>query len=95
VRVSKDAFASGFRLRHFGSILHARIHDVYGKIVDKVQITVISDESKAAHILEEARRAYDERDARVAKMTDESVEEFYSCTLCQSFAPNHVLCHQP
>ena len=95
LRVSKQAFASGFRLRHFGTILHARIHDVYGKIVDKVQVTIISDEARARPFLEEARRAYDERDARVAKMTDESVEEFYSCTLCQSFAPNHVCIVSP
>ena len=30
------------------------------------------------------------RDERTAGMTDESVDTFYSCTLCQSFAPNHV-----
>ena len=28
-------------------------------------------------------------------MTDESVEDFYSCTLCQSFAPNHVCIISP
>ena len=28
-------------------------------------------------------------------MTDESVDEFYSCTLCQSFAPNHVCIVSP
>ncbi len=28
-------------------------------------------------------------------MTDESVDEFYSCTLCQSFAPNHVCLVSP
>jgi len=26
----------------------------------------------------------------LADMTDEAVDTFYSCTLCQSFAPNHV-----
>ena len=30
------------------------------------------------------------RDARVENMTDETSDTFYSCTLCQSFAPNHV-----
>ena len=25
-----------------------------------------------------------------ATLTDDAVSEFYSCTLCQSFAPNHV-----
>ena len=29
------------------------------------------------------------------KMTDEDVDLFYSCTLCQSFAPNHVCSVSP
>jgi acetyl-CoA synthase len=95
VRISKGAFASGFRLQHFGKILHARIHDLYGKIVDKVQVTVISDEHAFTKQFEEARKVYAERDARVAGMTDESVDTFYSCTLCQSFAPNHVCVISP
>ena len=28
-------------------------------------------------------------------MTDESVDTFYSCTLCQSFAPTHVCVISP
>lgn len=95
VRISKGAFASGFRLRHFGALLHARILDVYGKIVDKVQVKIISDEAKVGELLEKARKAYGERDARLAGMTDESVDAFYSCTLCQSFAPNHVCIISP
>ncbi len=95
VRISKEAFNAGFRLKHFGTILHARIHDVYGKIVDKVQVTVISDEAKVKELLGEAKLGYAERDARVADMTDESVEEFYSCSLCQSFAPNHICVISP
>ncbi|OGV61861.1 MAG: CO dehydrogenase/CO-methylating acetyl-CoA synthase complex subunit beta [Lentisphaerae bacterium RIFOXYB12_FULL_65_16] len=95
VRVSKAAFASGFRLQHFGKIVHARIHDVYGKIVDKVQVKIISDDAKVKALLQEAKHAYDDRDARIAGMTDESVDVFYSCTLCQSFAPNHVCVISP
>jgi acetyl-CoA synthase len=40
--------------------------------------------------LEKARDAYDFRNQRLADLTDEAVDEFYSCTLCQSFAPDHV-----
>ncbi len=36
------------------------------------------------------RAAYAERDARLKGMTDDSVNLFYSCTLCQSFAPTHI-----
>ncbi|MBA4387245.1 MAG: CO dehydrogenase/CO-methylating acetyl-CoA synthase complex subunit beta [Verrucomicrobia bacterium] len=95
VRVSKAAYDSGFRLKHFGEIVHARILDVYGKIVDKVQVKIISDEAKAKEILAEARKAYAERDERIGGMTDESVDEFYSCSLCQSFAPNHICVISP
>ena len=95
MRISKDAFASGFRLEHFGRIVHARIQDVYGKIVDKVQVTVISDPDTVHERLKGAKLAYDERDARIADMVDESVDLFYSCSLCQSFAPNHVCVISP
>jgi acetyl-CoA synthase len=46
-------------------------------------------------LLEEAHKVWDARDARVAGMTDESVDTFYSCTLCQSYAPNHVCVISP
>ena len=35
-------------------------------------------------------QAYRTRDARIANLTDEAEGIFYSCTLCQSFAPSHV-----
>ncbi|MDR7543877.1 MAG: acetyl-CoA decarbonylase/synthase complex subunit alpha/beta [Armatimonadota bacterium] len=90
IRISQDAFRAGFRLRHFGDILHAKYHEEYPALVDKVQVTVYSDADQINRILEEARKVWDERDARVAGMTDETVDVFYSCTLCQSYAPNHV-----
>jgi len=40
--------------------------------------------------LEGARKVYSHRDDKIGNMTDEDVEEYYSCTLCQSYAPNHV-----
>jgi acetyl-CoA synthase len=95
MRISKGAYEKGFRLRHFGVILHARLHEVYGAIVDKVRVTIMTDEAKIRQVLPEAMAAYQERDERVAGMTDESVDTFYSCTLCQSYAPNHVCIISP
>ena len=40
--------------------------------------------------LAEVRQVYRARNQRVESLTDESVDTFYSCLLCQSFAPNHV-----
>ena len=95
IRISKEAFASGFRLKHFGSIIHAQIHNLYSKIVDKVQVTIISDEALVKENMKEAMAAYAKRDERLLGMTDESVDVFYSCSLCQSFAPNHICVVSP
>jgi len=90
VRIHKEAHAKGFQIKHFGSILIAKIHNHFSSILDRVQVKIITDAEKIKAPLEEARRIYHHRDDRIAGMTDEDVEEFYSCTLCQSYAPNHV-----
>ncbi len=95
VRISKEAFGKGFRLKHFGTILHAQMHQTYGKIIDKAAVTIYTDEDELKKIRPEAMAAYQDRDDRVAGMTDESVDTFYSCTLCQSYAPNHVCVISP
>ena len=90
VRVSKAAKAAGLKLEHFGTILHAMLHEQYSAIVDRVQVKIYTDEAKVVELREAARKVFKERDDRLAGMTDESVETFYSCALCQSFAPNHI-----
>ena len=95
IRISNAAADKGFNLEHFGKILHARFHSDFGAIVDKVQVTLFTDPSVIPDKLEEARVAYDFRNKRLADLTDDAVDEFYSCTLCQSFAPNHVCIVSP
>ena len=95
MRIGKEAFAKGFRLRHLGNILHAKIHDGFSKIVDKVAVEIHTDLDRINALLPAAQAVYEQRDSRSAGMTDESVEEFYSCALCQSFAPNHICIIKP
>jgi acetyl-CoA synthase len=95
IRISNAAADKGFNLEHFGKILHARFHGDFGAIVDKVQVTIYTDPQKIEEWLARARAAYDYRNKRLADLTDDKVEEFYSCTLCQSFAPNHVCVVSP
>ncbi|MBL7069850.1 MAG: CO dehydrogenase/CO-methylating acetyl-CoA synthase complex subunit beta [Candidatus Omnitrophica bacterium] len=90
IRVSQEAFSKGFRLKHIGVILHAMLHQEYSAIVDKVQIKIYTKQEDLEKLLAEASNTFKERDERLRGMTDESVDTFYSCTLCQSFAPNHV-----
>ena len=90
IRVGKDALAKGLKLKDFGEVIYAMIMDEFGAVVDKCQITLVTDEAKAREILEkEGLPKYEARDSRLASMTDESVDCFYSCILCQSFAPAH------
>ncbi len=95
IRFSRAAVDKGFRLEHLGKILHARLHADFGAIVDKVQVTLYTDPDLLQEELAKARQAYDYRNRRLADLTDEKVDEFYSCILCQSFAPNHVCVVSP
>ena len=90
MRVSKKAFDAGFTLKHFGTILHAKMHNEFGAIVDKVQVTIYTEEAKVKELMEVAKKTWVQRDNRLADMIDETTDTFYSCTLCQSFAPTHV-----
>ncbi|HIE37949.1 MAG TPA: CO dehydrogenase/CO-methylating acetyl-CoA synthase complex subunit beta, partial [Anaerolineae bacterium] len=95
IRISKTAAEKGFNLKHFGEILYARLHADFGAIVDKVQVKIITDPELHAEWLEKARQAYERRNRRLADLTDEAVDTFYSCILCQSFAPTHVCVVSP
>ncbi|MHC4267299.1 MAG: acetyl-CoA decarbonylase/synthase complex subunit alpha/beta [Planctomycetota bacterium] len=94
-RISKDAFNKGFRIKHLGNIIHSKYHEEYGALLDKVQVTLYTDKEKVESKLDEVKAAFTERDDRALGMTDASVNQFYSCTLCQSFAPSHVCIISP
>ncbi len=91
IRVSKAAFDAGFRARHFGEVLYSKIMSDFDKVVDKCQVTLVTDPEEAKKLRHEvAIPAYDKRDERLQSLTDESVDKFYTCIMCQSFSPSHV-----
>jgi len=89
-RISKDAFAKGFRLHHYGEILIGKLREEFSAILDKLQVTIITDPDKIKEPLEKAKEVYHQRDERIMGMRDEDVDTYYSCVLCQSYAPDHV-----
>ncbi|UCC16025.1 MAG: CO dehydrogenase/CO-methylating acetyl-CoA synthase complex subunit beta [Dehalococcoidales bacterium] len=95
IRIAKQAIEKGFDLSHIGTILHAKLHQDFGRIFDKIQVKIYTDEDQVKKIVETAREVYNTRDARIEGMTDETVDTYYSCTLCQSFAPSHVCSISP
>jgi len=90
IRISKDTFRKGFRLKHYGEVLVAKFHDEFSAIVDKVQVKIFTDQAQVNDLLREAKEVYRKRDERIMGLRDEDVDRFYSCVLCQSYAPNHV-----
>ncbi|SHH24956.1 acetyl-CoA decarbonylase/synthase complex subunit alpha/beta [Tepidibacter thalassicus] len=91
IRIGKEAYEKGFRLNHIGEVLYAKMMDEFDSVVDKCQVTIITDPEKVSELrVKYATPRYNARDERLAALTDESVDTFYSCNLCQSFAPAHV-----
>ena len=95
IRINHNAKKEGFTLEHLGIINITMTHNRFKAIVDKVQVTIYTDEADVLRLQEEARSVYRERDHRVAGLVDEAVDTFYSCLLCQSFAPSHVCVVSP
>ena len=90
VRVSNAAFENGLRLKDFAEVLYVMIRDEFDAVVDKCKVTIITDAAEAAKFRDEiAMPRYAQRDDRLASMTDEPVDRYYTCILCQSFAPAH------
>ena len=90
VRVSNAAYDAGLRLKDFAEVLYVMVKNEFEAVVDKCQVTIITDSEKAAAFRDEvAMPRYAQRDDRLASMTDEAVDRYYTCILCQSFAPAH------
>ncbi|MFC1990863.1 acetyl-CoA decarbonylase/synthase complex subunit alpha/beta [Chloroflexota bacterium] len=95
LRIGKQAVEKGFKLEDIGKLLHAKLHQDFGRIFDKLQVKLYTEDDKVNKTVEKAREVYRTRDERIEGMTDETTETYYSCTLCQSFAPSHVCVISP
>ena len=90
VRISKADFAAGFRFKHIGEVLYAKIKSEFEAVVDKCQVTIVVDEAKNHELRKHANEIFAKRDDRLRSMTDESVPVYYTCIMCQAFSPSHV-----
>jgi acetyl-CoA decarbonylase/synthase complex subunit beta len=90
VRLSREAVANGVRIRHLGDLLAAKFRIDFPDLIEAVQVTLITDPDQVLQEKKAAEEIYAERDRRIQGMRDADVNIYYSCTLCQTFAPNHV-----
>jgi len=90
LRINKDCYKKGFTsLKELGEI-YSLLYTSEMSIIEKIQITIITDEGKIKELLPHALEVYAARDERARTLRDEDVDTFYGCVLCQSFAPTHV-----
>ncbi len=90
VRVSKADYEAGFRFRHIGEVLYAKIKSEFDTVVDKCQVRIVVGDEANKELRAQANEIFNKRDERLSSMTDESVPVFYSCIMCQAFSPSHV-----
>ena len=96
IRIGKEAYNAGFRIRHIGEVLYTQVKNEFEAVVDKCQVTVYTDPAECTRIRHEvAIPVFDKRDARLENLTDETVDVYYSCILCQAFSPSHVCVVSP
>lgn len=89
LRLSKKSYEKGLNtFKLIGKVLE-RLFKSEFPMIEKLQITFITDPEKVKELYSEALKIYEARDARARGLKDEEVDVFYGCTLCQSFAPTH------
>ncbi len=90
MRLSKKSFEKGFNsFKLFGEVL-MRLYKSEMSFIEKIQITFITEPELVEEWFGKALEIYEERDARARGMSDDEVDVFYGCSLCQSFAPTHL-----
>ncbi len=90
LRLSMASFNKGLNSFEYVGKVMMRLYKSEIPIIEKIQVTFITDPEKVKELYQEALKIYEARDARIRGMKDEDVDVFYGCTLCQSFAPTHV-----
>ena len=90
MRLSKKSYQKGFNsLNIFADVLF-RLYKSEMNFIEKMQITFVTDPEKVKEYYDESLAIYEARDARARGMSDDDVDVFYGCSLCQSFAPTHL-----
>jgi len=90
LRLNKKSFEKGLNsFNYIGKVLF-KLFKSELPIIEKIQVTFITEPEKVKAMWKDALGIYEARDAKARGLEDEEVDKFYGCTLCQSFAPTHV-----
>jgi acetyl-CoA decarbonylase/synthase complex subunit beta len=88
-RVSKEAKEAGFQFEDLGKALSILFKEEF-PIIEGISIKVLTEQEQVEKFLTNAAQQYEERDSKARELSDEDVDVFYGCVMCQSFAPTHT-----
>ena len=88
-RVSTDAIEAGFKLVDLAKAIGILFKEEF-PIIEEISVTILTKEEDVKDFVANAKKIYSERDERSRELSDEDVDVFYGCTMCQSFAPTHM-----
>lgn len=95
IRIGKKSFQKGFNSFKILGQVYQRLYKSELPIIEKIQVTFYTDQTKIEEMYEKALETYNARDERTRGLKDDEVEVFYGCSLCQSFSPTHLCCITP
>lgn len=90
IRISDSAIEKGILFKDLGDSIISDIRENFGSAVHSVDVTFSVEPSVVSEGLESAREHYRSRDREIVGLTDGDVDEFYTCTICQTYAPGHI-----
>ena len=90
IRLSKKSYQKGLNsFNLFGEVLK-RLYKSELPFIEKIQFTFMTDADTVKEWYGKVMEIYEARDAKARGMSDDDVDVFYGCSLCQSFAPTHL-----
>ncbi|MEA4977417.1 MAG: hypothetical protein VB016_02540 [Methanomassiliicoccaceae archaeon] len=95
MRVGNVAVDKGLTFEELGHNIICDIKDNFAAVAESVEVKFSSDPSDVSSGISEARRRYEMRDFNIVGLTDQNVDSFYTCTICQSYAPGHICIISP
>jgi acetyl-CoA decarbonylase/synthase complex subunit beta len=90
IRIGKKSFDRGLNsFKPIGEVL-IRLFRSELPLIERISITFYTGGEEFDGMYAGAMERYESRDARARGLSDEEVDTFYGCALCQSFAPSHI-----
>lgn len=93
MKINKDTLETGITFDQVGFIINSMLKNAYKGIIEKTEI-IFSSEISSIEKAAQQKYIIDKNNV-ISEITDESVDIFYSCNICQCYVPDHICIIKP